>query len=216
MPQVQAPDQGGDAGHDHQAQAEIVVAGVEADAGDVGARDVADAVGAVGEADPVDQHDGQDLLEADGDHADVVAAELEAGGAEQEAAGAGDGDADQEGGEEVEAEIDRAERDAIGADAEEGGLGDRDLAAIAEHDDEADHGDAVGDRLHDDVEKIALRRQEVRRGDGDQDGDGQARRAAPWPCVQQVHAFSAIFSPNRPCGRTSRKNSSSRKAKASL
>ncbi len=165
----------------------------------------------MGEADPVGENLCQDLLEADGDHGEVVAAEAQAAEAEDEAEDAGDEDAEGQGGHEVHAVIDGADGDTVGADAEERGLGDGDLAAIAEHDDDAGDGDRVGASLQHDVQRVALVGGEP--GEADR---GQRREAEEGEAARHGHAFSEMRSPNRPCGRTIRNISSMRKAKASL
>ena len=50
-----------------------------------GARDAADAVGAVGQGDPVDQNDADNLAEGQGDDGEIVAAQAQDGEAEHDA-----------------------------------------------------------------------------------------------------------------------------------
>ena len=95
----------------------------------------------MGEADPVGEHQGQDLLEADGDHGEVVAAQPQAGEAEDQAEHPGDQHAAGPGGEERHVVVHHPDRRRVGADAEEPGLRQGDLAAIAQHDDDAGDGD---------------------------------------------------------------------------
>ena len=169
----------------------------------------------MGDGDRVDEDDGQDLLEGDRDHRQVMPAEPQRRNAEPCAGRGGERHAPKEAEPEGQVIIGAAEADRIGAQREECSLCEIDLAAEAEHDRQAEDRDRVCRRLHQDVGDIAVgldarreRNHRDRRQSVEDLSDGEGARTA--------HAFSATRSPKMPCGRRARKQMSTRNAKASL
>ena len=167
------------------------------------------------EADRVDEDDGQYLLERDRDHREVVAAQAQRREAEPGARGESERDAPGEAKPEGQVIVGRAEADAIGAEREERGLREIDLTAEAEHDRKAEYGDRVGRSLHENVRDIAVGL-DGRRERHQRDGDERVGKVSDRGAAHLGQAFSATRSPKMPCGRTTRKRTSARKAKASL
>ena len=146
-----------------------------------GPPDRTDAVGPMGEADRVDEDDGQDLLERDRDHRQIMAAQPQGRDAEQRARGERDRDPDREAEPEGQAIVRRAEAHGIGPEREERGLREIDLPAQPQNDREAEDGDRVGRGLHQNVGDVVVGLHS--RGERDENGgDGIARRRATPPC----------------------------------
>ena len=177
--------------------------------------DRADAIRPMGDADRVDEDDGQDLLEGDRHHGQVMTAQAQGREAERGARRESERHAAEQAKPEREMVIDRPEGDAIGAQREERGLGEIDLTAQSQDDRQAEHRDRIGRRLHQNVGDVTVgldgRRQRDQHDCDERVGDVSDRGA-----THPGHAFSATRSPKMPCGRTMRKAMSTRKAKASL
>ncbi len=88
----------------------------------------------MGETVRVDQDDGQDLLEGDRDHCEVMTAQAQRREAENRARRARERHASEEAEPEGQAAIDRPEGDAIGAEREERGLREIDLTTESQYD----------------------------------------------------------------------------------
>ena len=110
----------------------------------------------MGETDRVGEDDGQDLLEGDGHHREIVAAQAQ----RHEAKPGAGRESDRHAPEEAEPKrymiVDRAESDAIGAEREKRRLREIDLAAQSEHDRQAEDRDRVSRRLHQNVGDVAV------------------------------------------------------------
>ena len=135
--------------------------------------------------------------------------------AEPRARRAGERHASEEAEPEGQAVIDRPEGDAIGAEREERGLREIDLTTEPQDDRQAENRDRVSRGLHQNVGDIAVGldgRGERHQRDRDE-RVGDVSESGP---AHPGHAFSATRSPKMPCGRTTRKRMSTRKAKASL
>ena len=212
----QAPDQVAQQGHHRDAEAEVGVRRFE----EGRSLDVADPVGSVRDGYPVDHDEGDDLLEADGHHRQVVPAQAQRRHAEEGAHHERDAAAHQQGDPEVEVQVGRAQAHRIGAEAEEGRLRQVDLPAQAQHHGQAEHGNRVAGRLHQDMHGVVgqghpadqRHHQQRQRGEGDRADEATRRRRRDRP----AHAFSATRSPKMPCGRKIRNATSTRKAKPSL
>src|SRR6267142_7138333 len=96
-----------------------------------GAWDAGYAVRPVRERDPVHRYQIEDLLEADGDHRQIVAAQAQRGQPENAAGDRCDADAHAERNPERQAVTDGAERDAVGTESEERRLRQVDLSGVA-------------------------------------------------------------------------------------
>ena len=177
--------------------------------------DRTDPVRPVGEADRVDEDDGQDLLERDRHHREIVAAQAQRRDAKRCARCARERHARNEAEPKRQPIVGGAEAHGIGAEREERGLREIDLAAKPEHDRQAEDGDRVGRRLHEDIGDIAVRLDEGRKRD-ERDGGEAVDDLSGDGAAHVSHAFSATRSPKMPCGRTARKTMRTRKAKASL
>ena len=106
--------------------------------------------------DRVDEDDGQDLLEGDRHHREIVAAQAQRREAEPRAGRESDRHAPEEAEPKRQVIVDRAESDAIGAEREKRGLREIDLTAQSEHDRQAEDRDRVGRRLHQNVGDVAV------------------------------------------------------------
>ena len=182
----------------------------------------------MGQPDRVDHDQRHDLLERDRHHRQIMAAEPQRRHAQQRAGQQRD-DASAGKAEPVaQVIVGGADADRIGAETEKRRLRQIDLAAQAEHDRKPEHRDRERRRLHQDVVDIAVELH--RRGERHQIGGADEIRQMPQqqrPCARRggrdrhvfagrAHAFSATRSPKMPCGRNTRKATSTRKAKPSL
>ena len=110
----------------------------------------------MGKTDRVEEDDGQDLLEGDGHHREIVAAQTQRREAEPSASGESERHAAQKAEPKGQPVVDRPESDAIGAEREERRLREIDLAAKSKHDRQAENGDRVSRRLHQNIGDIAI------------------------------------------------------------
>ncbi len=172
------------------------------------------AVGPMREASRVDEDDGEDLLERNRHHGEIVTAEPERRRAERRARDQRDHHARDQAEPERSLIVDLAEADRIGAERKERGLREIDLPAKSENDGKTEHGNAVGRRLHENVGDVAVRLRGRRKHDDDQRDDPVSELAEQRR--SRDHAFSATRSPKMPCGRNTRNRISTRNANASL
>ena len=110
----------------------------------------------MGEAGRVGEDDGQDLLEGDGHHREIVAAQTQRHEAKPGAGRESNSHAPEEAEPEWQMIVDCAESDAIGAEREKRRLGEIDLAAQSEDDRQAEDRDRVSRRLHQNVGDVAV------------------------------------------------------------
>src|SRR6266540_1124283 len=212
----------------HRAQDEVRPRVREHPAEERRARDPRDPVGTAGHRDPVVEDEIEDLLEADGDHREVMAAEAQRGEPQHEPEARREGDPDGKPDPEAQAERHRDERHPIGAEPEEGSLREVDLAGVPQDDGQPQHRHRVGGRLHEDVEGVVAHREDERDEGQQRERDERRDQARTQPHAPErdegwqrgggrlAHAFSETFSPKMPCGLNSRNTNTSRNANASL
>ena len=136
-----------------------------------------DAVGAVGEGVPVDQHEADDLAEGEGDDGEVVAAQPQHREAEDHAPAGGEDAGERQADPERPAEMLGKQGVGIGADRVEGDVAEIEQAGEADDDVEAPAEHHIGEDQRAEVEDVAglLRADD----DGeDRDGDGGEQEEA--------------------------------------
>jgi len=121
-----------------------------------------DAVRAARDCGPVDQHQIKNLLKTDGDHGEVMPAQPQRRQSQHQAGKSCNRYAQQQRHPKIKAQNDGSQRYRIRSQTKKCRLRQVDLSGIAQHDGHAQYGDAVGHRLHENIQHIGIDGEEKR------------------------------------------------------
>ena len=177
----------------------------------------------MGDRYPVDHDKGQNLLETDCHHGQIMAAQTQGRGAQKGPEEQDNPDPDDNTAPERNAVIHGSQTDRISAQAKKRGLRQIDLATQPQHNRETHHRDGIGHSLHQNIGDIGIKLLGCCHIDQQTDQDDisdqttlMALRMRAMNIDHACHAFSATRSPKIPWGLKTRNITKTKKAKPSL